>query len=146
MRILLVLAVVGFLFWGFQSSKCRGCVKGQITKTEQTDCVNCKGRSQVKCEFSNRWFREATGSPIFHRNTVKGPDGKRGWYIGYRCEGGRITGYDDYEGDVCWKCNGTAYLDCTNCTGYGYIKRTKYDRHSSCNGTGQILNFQKLFN
>ena len=69
------------------------------------------------------------------------------------CRGGKLfkwfKGYGTpySKNETCPNCHGSDKEDCTNCSGYGYLKSTKteYYDDSFCSGKGKVSNFKVMF-
>jgi len=99
---------------------------GRVTGTK---CYNCKGRGEIKCYYSTKLNRAQQSS--WGSTTVDAVD------VTITCAAGRLK-YDNYDVDppahydeVCPECNGTMYVDCDVCNGYGEIDVCK-----TCSGSG----------
>ncbi len=120
----------------YADSSCNGT--GRITRTIKEDCSKCRGRGVIDCEYYYRYFKEIKGFYIdLHDVVVKGPNGKKGWYITEYCKNGYLKGGAD-EGSACPRCGGRTYQNCNKCDGYGYKNKSRTINCSNCGGDGKL--------
>lgn len=108
---------------------CNNCNGNGSIKTKE-DCYNCKGRGTVMCDYED--YAKYSGIMAFFVNSDK-------HY--YHCRNGKLyadkSDIAEINGQICPQCNGTGKIDCSVCSGYGYIERTK--TCETCNGSGEVL-------
>lgn len=146
MKYVLLVVIIGALIWGLQSTECPSCSYGSVETSNTVTCSTCKGGGDVTCSNSRKWFEEVE-SGVLAIGTTRNSEGKRGYNQSYYCNGGYLKSTaDQFNGRRCDKCQGTKKHDCNSCNGYGHRTSTNRETHSACNGTGEVLNFDALFN
>ena len=111
---------------------CYNC-NGSGTITEKITCDECKGQMKQRCTNTEKYVARNYVYPIF--------GAKYKPYENYTCKAGRLRvddGYDQFshDGDICDECNGTGFVDCWNCNGYGTISKEK--SCYTCGGDGTV--------